>query len=79
MKIRELRILPPLAIGRLGSSPDPVVNYTIDDSPDQPLEFREIKPQETLTVDDQTGEISGSFVPTEITFKDEAQRIRPVR
>lgn len=78
MKIRELRILPPLAIGRLGSSPDPVVNYTIDDSPDQPLEFREIKPQETLTVDDQTGEISGSFVPTEITFKDEAQRIRPV-
>jgi hypothetical protein len=55
-----------------------VVNYTIDDSPDQPLEFREIKPQETLTVDDQTGEVSGSFVPTEITFKDEAQRIRPV-
>jgi len=78
MKIRELRILPPLAIGRLGSSPDPVVNYTIDDNPDQPLEFREIKPRETLLVDAYTGEIADSFIPKEITFKDEAQRIRPV-
>lgn len=82
MKIRELRILPPLAIARLGSAPDPVVNYTIDDDPNQPLEFRELKPRETLVVDDATGEISGSFVPEEITFKDVDEsgqpRIRPV-
>ena len=78
MKIRELRILPPFAIARLGSAPDPVVNYTIDDNPDQPLEFREIRARETLVVDAATGEISGSFVPKEITFKDEVQRIRPV-
>jgi len=78
MKIRELRILPPFAIGRLGSAPDPVVNYTIDDNPDQPLEFREIRARETLIVDDATGEISGTFLPKEITFKDEVQRIRPV-
>ena len=70
MTIRELRILPPLAIARLGSAPEPVVNYTIDDDPDQPLEFRELKPQETLVVDDASGEISGSFMPKEITFKD---------
>lgn len=78
MKIREIRILPPFAIGRLGSSPDPVVNYTLDEDPDQPLEFREILPRETLLVDEATGEISGSFVPEEISFKDEQQRIRPV-
>lgn len=63
MNIRELRILPPLAIARLGSAPEPVVNYTIDDDPDKPLEFRGLKPQETLVVDDATGEISRSFFP----------------
>ena len=30
MTIRELRILPPLAIGRLGSAPEPLDNYTVD-------------------------------------------------
>ena len=28
--IKELRILPPFAIGRLGSAPDPLDNYTIE-------------------------------------------------
>jgi hypothetical protein len=82
MNIRALRILPPLAIARLGSAPEPVVNYTIGDDPDRPLEFRQLKPQETLVVDDATGEISKSCVPTEITFKDVDDsgkpRIRPV-
>ena len=70
MNIRELRILPPLAIARVGSAPEPVVNYTIDDNPDQPLGFRPLVAQETLVVDKQTGEIACSFVPEEITFKD---------
>ena len=78
MKIRELRILPPLAIARLGSAHEPVVNYTIDDDPDQPLEFRKLKPQKTLVVDGTRGEISHSYVPKEITFKDDEQHIRPV-
>ena len=82
MNIRELRILPPIAIARLGSATEPVANYTIDDDPDQPLEFRELKPQETLVVDAVTGEISGSSTPKEITFKDVDEcgnpRIRPV-
>src|SRR5690349_20856133 len=82
MNIREIRILPPLAIGRLGSASEPVVNDTIDDNPDQPLEFRELKPEETLIVDERTGEISRSFIPNEITLKDVDEagnpRIRPV-
>ena len=78
MTIREIRILPPLAIARLGSAPESVVNYTIDDNPDQPLEFRELIPQPTLVIDEEKGEISRSYVPTEVTFKDERQRIRPV-
>ena len=82
MNIRELRILPPFAIARLGSAPDPVDNYTIDDDPDQPLDFRLLKPEATLVVDEKTGEISRSFVPEEITFKDADERgnprIRPV-
>jgi hypothetical protein len=78
MNIRELRILPPLTIARVGSAPEPVVNYTVHDNPDQPLDFRPLVAQETLVVAEQTGEIAGSFVPTEITFKDAEQRIRPV-
>jgi hypothetical protein len=82
MNICELRILPPLAIARLGSAPEPVVNYTIDDDPERPLEFRRLMPQPTLVVDDVTGEISRSFTPREITFKDVDEkgnpRIRPV-
>ena len=37
MKIRELRILPPLAIGRLGSANEPQDNYTIADNPNEPF------------------------------------------
>ena len=78
MKIRELRILPPLAIARVGSAPEAVVNYTLDDDPNQPLDFRQLIAQETLLVDEATGEIADRFLPTEITFKDGEERIRPV-
>lgn len=78
MKIRELRILPPLAIARVGSAVDPVVNFTLDEDPNQPLDFRQLVAQKTLVVDERTGEITRSFLPQEITFKDEQNRIRPV-
>jgi hypothetical protein len=78
MNIRQLRILPPLAIARVGSAPEPLVNYTIDDNPNQPLDFRQLMAQPTLVVNEQTGEIARSFIPTEITFKDGENRIRPV-
>ncbi len=75
--IKELRILPPFAIGRLGSAPDPLDNYTIETEAEAPLDFRTIKPDKTLTVDVATGEISGSHTPAEMQFKQDG-RIRPV-
>ena len=52
MTIRELRILPPLAIARLGSASEPLDNYTILENEERPLDYRTIVPQETLVVDD---------------------------
>lgn len=77
MSIRELRILPPLAFGRLGSAPEPLDNFTILENDDHPLDFRRIVPQETLRVDPKTGAISGSHTPAAIAFRD-GERIRPV-
>ena len=63
MSIRELRILPPLAFGRLGSAPEPLDNFTIVENDDHPLDYRRIVPQETLRVDPRTGAIAGSHTP----------------
>ena len=35
MSITELRILPPFAIGRLGSADRPLDNYTVEDDPER--------------------------------------------
>lgn len=78
MSIRALRILPPLAIGRLGSALEPVDNFTMVESEEHPLDYRRIVPQETLIVDESTGEITGSHTPESATFKDDKGRIRPV-
>jgi len=77
MTIRELRILPPLAIGRLGSASEPLDNYTIDTNPEQPLDFRRIKGAKTLIVDEASGEIRETRTPKTVTFKQDG-RIRPV-
>ena len=77
MTIKELRILPPFAIGRLGSAALPLDNYTMVEDEEHPLAFRTIKPQETLIVDQTTGEITETRVPESISFKDNGQ-IRPV-
>lgn len=78
MSIHEIRILPPLAVARLGSSPVPLANYDLAVSPDDPLGFRRIVPAPTLTVDHATGEVTGSETPAEVRFKDDAGRIHPV-
>jgi len=78
MSIHEIRILPPLAIARLGSSPEPLANYDLAVSPDDPLGFRRIVPAPTLAVDRASGEITGSAAPAEVRFKDAAGRIHPV-
>jgi hypothetical protein len=76
-EIKALRILPPLAIGRLGSAEEPLDNYTIAVDSQETLGFRRIVPGETLIVDPVTGEISDSRTAGNITFTSDRQ-VRPV-
>lgn len=69
MKIIELRILPPIAIGRLGESNIPMAAYDLELSEEKPLDYRKIIPKTTLSVDPITGEIK-AHNPTNIKFKD---------
>jgi hypothetical protein len=85
MSIKALRILPPIAIGRLGSAADPLVAYEIEADPEHPLDLFRIKGAKTLVVDRDSGEILDSFVPEVVSFKEECtldgeptDRIRPV-
>ena len=61
--IRELRILPPLAIARFGAAATPMDNYDATVDPDRPLGYRQLRPAETFEVDPATGEIARAFVP----------------
>jgi hypothetical protein len=76
MSIVGLSILPPLAIGRLGSWSEPLENYNLEIPPNG-LGFRRIVPAETLYVDAATGAIARSATPAEIRFRD-GNHIRPV-
>lgn len=78
MPITELRILPPLAIGRLGAASEPLEAFDLVVDPERPLDYRRIVPQTTLVVDENTGEVTRHYVPDCIRFKDDARRIRPV-
>lgn len=69
MKILALRILPPIAIGRLGESDKPMAAYDLELSKEKPLDFRKITPRETLIIDPRTGEIEATQ-PERIQFKD---------
>jgi hypothetical protein len=71
-----LSILPPLAIGRLGSSPEPLENYELD-LPADGLGFRKIVPAETLYIDPTTGAVAKAKKPEVVKFRD-GDRIRPV-
>lgn len=77
MKIVEIRILPPLAIARLGSSTHPLDNYRVVVPDDDPLGFRHLVPAETLVVDEMSGAITASFEPPTLKFKD-GDAVRPV-
>ncbi|MBE5320837.1 hypothetical protein IM793_16835 [Pedobacter sp. MR2016-19] len=69
MKILALRILPPIAIGRLGSSTVPLSAYDLGLSREKPLDFRNILPKQTFSVDPVSGKITGEL-PKQISFKD---------
>ncbi|MCE6998109.1 hypothetical protein LZG04_25415 [Saccharothrix sp. S26] len=76
--IRELRVLPPLAIGRLGAATEPMDNYTAETDPDQPLAPRRLRPAPTLRVDPATGAITGADTPERLRFTDGHGKVRPV-
>src|ERR1700694_2251524 len=76
MTIRELRILPPLAIARLGASDLPVDNYEVEVDATDPLRYRRLRPAETFQIDDHSGEIKASYVPTVLRFMDNG-KVRP--
>jgi hypothetical protein len=76
-RIKELRILPPLAIGRLGAASTPMDNYTVELDPSNPLDHRRLIPATTFEIDDQTGAIARPVVPSAVTFIENA-RVRPV-
>jgi hypothetical protein len=77
MPILGLRILPPFAIGRFGSSPNPLEAFKLKPRDDDPLGFREIVPQETLKIDEATGTVTEIYTPpSPIMFRD-GEHIRP--
>jgi hypothetical protein len=75
-RIVELRILPPFAIGRLGSSPDPMDNYDLV-LPD-PISVRRIVAADTIVVDPATGAATLKRPPFDVRFRDAGYRIRPI-
>ncbi len=77
MRILELRLLPTLAIGRLGAAPSPMDNYEAVVDPERPLEHRQLIPADTFEVNPRTGEIMRAFVPTKVRFTEKGL-VRPV-
>ncbi|MBL8150837.1 MAG: hypothetical protein JNN15_13005, partial [Blastocatellia bacterium] len=78
MAILELRILPPIAIGRLGSSPTPLEAFDLEIPQDNPLDYRQIVPRETFRIDPESGAIAECYTPEKIRFKEPNGQIRPV-
>src|SRR5438105_2685120 len=74
--ILEIRLLPPLSIARLGSSPESLPAYTLEI--DNPVGYRKITPAATLVVNDTTGEVVSDLPPTLVSFKDANGDIKPV-
>lgn len=70
MSIKALRILPPIAIGRVGSGAEPLVAYEIEADPEHPLDIPRIKGATTFRVDRETGEIVDAFIPEVVCFKE---------
>jgi hypothetical protein len=77
MPIFDLRILPPFAIARFGSSPNPLEAFELKLPDDDPLGFREIVPRETLRINAATGEVDEIYTPPHIQLRD-GDQIRPV-
>ncbi|APG15060.1 hypothetical protein AB7008_08475 [Bradyrhizobium sp. 521_C7_N1_3] len=77
MTIHELRILPPLAVARLGASSTPLAAYRLEVDAEAALGYRRIVPDETFELHVETGEIKRAYVPERIKFRD-GDDVRPV-
>ncbi len=73
--ILNIRIFPPLAIARLGSSPDPMDNYDLLPA-DDITGYRKLVPAASFQVSNNT--ISGIQTPASVQFRDSNNRIKPV-
>ncbi|MEW6737913.1 MAG: hypothetical protein AB1489_41935 [Acidobacteriota bacterium] len=78
MAIVELRILPPIAIARLGSASTPQEAFELEVVKDRPLDYRRIVACETFRIDSESGAITESYIPSKICFKEPNGQIRPV-
>ncbi|MBD8562943.1 hypothetical protein IFU01_01555 [Oxalobacteraceae sp. CFBP 8763] len=78
MPILELRILPPLAVARLGGAAEPLEAFDLAIDPDSPMNYRRIVPRESFEIDPLDGRIVRSYVPDNIRFKDADKQVRPV-
>src|SRR5437762_3561059 len=77
MNILALRILPPLAIARFGSSPTALEAFDLAISSDAPMDYRRIVPMPTLNINPKSGEVVAKYTPKRIRFRDGVE-IRPV-
>lgn len=75
MAIKEIRLLPPLAVARLGSSPEPLDNYNLE-TPDV-VGPRAIVPAESLRLDGD-GNITTVKSNGPVEFRDANYLIKPV-
>jgi hypothetical protein len=76
--IVELRILPPLVIGRLGSAAEPMDNYVAEPNLQEPLAPRQLVAAPTFRIDPSTGEITSDRRPARLRFTDGQGKVRPV-
>lgn len=74
--IKELLILPPLAVARFGSSPDPMDNYEVVVT--DAIGFRQLVPAPTLVMNPETGAIQNETTSGAVKFRDDQKRVRPV-
>ncbi|MDA8519760.1 hypothetical protein [Acidovorax sp. NCPPB 4044] len=78
MPILELRILPPVAIGRLGAAAEPLEAFDLVHDPERPLDYRRIVPCPSFRVDPHSGEVTEVYTPEKIRFRDADRLVRPV-
>jgi len=75
--IKELRLLPPLAIARFGSSSEPLENYTVEVDPRDRTGFRRLVPAPTLVVKD-AGDIEERRPSSKVAFRDAHGQVKPL-